>query len=177
MNNIIKVKKEDIKELYNSACQSWKDKVNEKFKNFMFDEVLEVEQSFLQEIRQACDAKQLKLFLRTFEDYFPNNLLNKKWTYKEVCKELNEIQLEDPYKQIKQLMKFFNQGWIPNIRDNNQRKYYPYFTTGSGGLGFYDSGCHVDYFFAFAGLFKDKETSDYIGQNFIHIYQNLADNQ
>ena len=95
-------------------------------------------------------------------------------TYKEVCEELEENQEICPYRKIKQIEKLFNRGWIKDWSDKNQYKYYPYYTIdGSGGLVFNRSGCNCGLFTGQVAFYKDKETSDHIGKNFINIYKEI----
>ena len=95
-------------------------------------------------------------------------------TYKEVCEELEENQEICPYKKIKQIEKLFNRGWIKDWSDKNQHKYYPYYTIDdSNELVFYSSYCNFVSFRGQVSFYKDKETSDHIGKNFINIYKEI----
>lgn len=97
-------------------------------------------------------------------------------SYKEVCKILEEDQQCCPYKKIKQIEKFFNQGWKPNWKNTNEYKYYPYFSVGSGGgLGF-DVSVDASYCVGAVAFYKSKEISDYVGKTFIKEYQEFRDN-
>jgi len=93
-------------------------------------------------------------------------------TYDEVCIALKEDKEVCPYKQIKQIEKLFNGDWKVNLKDNTQKRYYPYFGITPRGLVFTYS-IWSDYFFGRVGLYKDEKTSDHIGKYFINIYENL----
>lgn len=95
-------------------------------------------------------------------------------TYSEVCKELKEKEETCPYKKVKQLEKLFNQGWIKDWINKDQYKYYPYFTINEfGRLVFRGSGYGYASFGGEVGFYKDKQTSDHIGKNFISIYEEI----
>lgn len=186
----IEIKKTEFKKLFNIACDGWKTKFNTKFAEFSFNDTLSFEESYLQEMKNACDQKQLKVFNSIFSKFLKeeDNLFNVS-KYSEVYKRLKEPELtesdfsflleEDRKKacaqaQIKQLERFYNGDWRIDWKDRNQPKYYPYFNTlESGGLRFYDSDFYCDSFHGTAGFYKDKKTSDFIGNNYKEIYENL----
>lgn len=183
----IKIKKEDFKELYNSACDPWKNKFNEKFKNLLFDENLEFDENFLLEMKNACTSDQLPIFSKLFKNYLPENLIDKIKTYQDVCDILKEEPKKTAYDKIKQIEKLFNQGWIKNWEDKTQYKYYPYYTIDSPGFLVFDSslgagGFRAEVAFCFrlgsfsaeVAFYKNREVSDYVGKTFIDIYQELA---
>ena len=95
-------------------------------------------------------------------------------TYKEVCKRLGVKEDKNPFNKIKHLEQYFNEGWKPNWKNQNEYKWYPYYTlNNSCGLvfdGSYDGGC---FFFGYVGFFKTKEISNFIGKTFISIYKEI----
>lgn len=98
-------------------------------------------------------------------------------TYTEVSKRLNKDKENCPYKVIKDIEKYFNQGWKPNWKNTKEHKYYPYFSSGSyGGLVFYISSCFISDFSGGVSFYKTKEISDFVGRTFIKEYKNLRDN-
>jgi hypothetical protein len=184
---MVKIKKSEFKKLYDVACESWKAKFDEKFKSQMFSNNLEIEESFISEMRKACTKDQLPIFNKIFKDNKVDVLSVK--TYSEVCKHLKEKEytLED-FKmfdskdatrllaklKIQQLEKFFNQGWTPNWKNQSEYKYYPYFSiNSSGGLVFLSYGYFDSGFAGRAGFFKSSEIATHVGKNFIDIYNDL----
>jgi hypothetical protein len=130
---MVEIKKSEFKKLYDVACESWKAKFDEKFKSQMFSDNLEIEESFISEMRKACTKEQLHIFNKIFKDSTADILSVK--TYSEVCKHLKEKEytLEDfkmfDFKdatrllaelKIQQLERFFNQGGY----DNDGKFYY-----------------------------------------------------
>jgi len=98
-------------------------------------------------------------------------------TYKEVCRRLNEPQFSCPYRVIKQIEKYFNQGWKPNWKNTNEYKYFPHFSIGSGGgLVYISSGYFFLCWVGGCAFYKTSEIATFVGENFIKEYQNLRDN-
>jgi len=109
-------------------------------------------------------------------------------TYSEVCKHLKEQELtscdfsgEDGKKllnfsKIKQLERFYNQGWKANWNNSNEYKYYPYFTKSSGGgsIGSYCYCVGVSFFGA-VGFYKTSEIATFVGKTYKDIYTGLLD--
>ena len=84
----------------------------------------------------------------------------------------NDIR-DNAYDKLKLIISVFNQGWEPNYSDDNERKWFPYFT--------YDknSGAFVCYYFnSYASnanvgsrlVFKSQELAIFAGELFIEIY-------
>ena len=188
---MIKIKKKEFQKLYNIACTTWKPKFDEKFKNFLFEDYIEFDESFLKQMESACTADQLKVFKVIFKEYLKKELdLFSFDTYSKICKELKEKEytlkdfdfLPEEYRekqlvfsQIKQIEKFFNQEWKADFKNSSQYKYYPYFEfETSGGLRFvrsvsYGQSFHVQVFF-----YKSEGISNFVGKTFIDIYKKLV---
>jgi hypothetical protein len=189
MKKLIEIKKSEFQKLYSVACDTWKAKFNKKFEKFLFEDYLQFEESFIEEMKSACDPakpSQLKTLNEIFKDYFKDKVdLFNIITYKEVCKALGEkLITEESFShlpvymvnkavaqaKIQQLEKFFNGDWIKDWNNSNQRKYYPWFEKRSGGWVFYGSDCGECRFSGVVGFYKDQPTSDHIGKNFMDIY-------
>lgn len=183
----MKVSKKDFKKLYDIACDNWKKKFEAQFKDQLFEDELEFSEEFLDEMQQACNESQLKVFKKIFGDYVSNDIF-KVTKYSEVCKRLNEKELsisdfyhlhkDDREKalanaQIKQLERFFNKGWKVDLKDRNQHKYWPYFEITALGLVFDASCCGDSSFYGRVGYFCSEKVSNHVGKNFIHIYNKL----
>lgn len=173
----IKIKKEEFKELYNLACDPWKTKFNEKFKDLLFDNELEFEEEFISEMKSACTSEQLPVFLKIFKSYLPENLFDKIKTYQDVCDAIGEDNQKSPYDKIKQIEKLFNETWKKNWKNKSQKKWYPYYTINDSGRLVFDSlHCRYVSFVGEVAFFKDQETANFVGKQFIDIYQELANN-
>lgn len=185
------INKSDFKKLYDIACKDWKGKFNDKFKEQTFEDNLSFDESFLKEMKTACDEKQLKVFNKLFSEFIDTSDFTKFNTYSKVCKELNEEELEESdfkflYKdqrkrslaqaKINQLERFFNGKFKKDWTNTSVCVYSPYFTvSGSGCLVFYYSYLWLSYFYGDPGLYQSKEISDFIGKNdeFRGFYQDL----
>jgi len=113
------------------------------------------------------ELDKLKLEINKPEDIFSVT------TYSEVCKKLNKKQETCPYKQIKDLEKFFNEDWKKEIYNTSQYKYYPYFSFRGVSLVFCGSDCAASCFFGCVGLFKSEKIAIHIGKHFVSIYQEI----
>lgn len=81
--------------------------------------------------------------------------------------------------KIKIICKAFNKlsketDVFPNFKDNNQKKYYLYFSLDSGGLRFFTSDYICHGFHGTAGFTRTQEEANYLGNTFLHLYQELA---
>ncbi len=173
----ITIKKSEFKKLYDIACTNWKPKLDEKLKEFIFNDNIEFEESFVKDMKNACTEDQLKIFKIIFKSYLKTEFdIFKYDTYSKVCKALNEKEQTIPYLRIKQIEKFFNQGWKPNWKNQSEYKYYPYFSIGSGGgLVYYGCSFYCDGFYGEPAFYKDKEPAIFVGKTFIKEYQSYRD--
>lgn len=185
---MIKIKKKEFQKLYSLACNNWIPKLNEKFKTQIFSEELEFEESFFEEMRKACTKEQLEVFNIIFKSYIKEEIDYTKTVknYSDVCKELKIKELTEKdfkqfgddakkmlaFHQLKNIEKLFNKGWTPDF-NNFEYKYYPYFIYNNGGLSFFVSHCFSCYFDGCVALFKDRNTSNFIGKIFLNIYKNI----
>ena len=182
---MITVKKKDFIKLFNIACDGWKIKFLNKFNNKLFiDETLDFDELFLEQMEIACNNNEQKeLFYKIFKEYKKNDLFSIT-NFTKVCKKLNIIELNKKdfsvfdkladkmlaYWQIKQLESLFNNTWIPDWNNLDQRKWYPYFIKNAYGWVFNNSNNHNSYCYGGVGFYKDQKTSDHIGKNFKDIY-------
>lgn len=184
---MIKIKKDNFKELYDIACENWKSKFDELFKNSLFSDTLEFKEEFTEEMKKACNKDQLKVFLKVFKDYKSDDIFSVN-TYSKICKELKEEEytenhvsgLPKEYKKkqlaflkLQQISKFFNKNWTPDFSNKSEYKYYPYFEYKASGLVFSSSGCSSYCFSVQVAFYKTEEISNFVGKTFIDIYEDL----
>jgi len=109
-------------------------------------------------------------------------------TYHEVCKRLNEKELEFKdfaflkhedvkkalnFARIKQLERYFNQGWIPNWYDSSEYKYYLWYQFKNSGWVF-DSVDDRGYgSYAEVGFYKNEKIAKHIQEYFNSEYLNV----
>jgi hypothetical protein len=196
-DNKIIIKKEAFKELFDMACSTWKPRLEEALKPYIFLETVEFTKQFVEEIKKACTKEQLEVFNKIFKDYPKDNNKFDVTTYKEVCKRINEPMIEVAshygalddtsvnqkklvaWLKIQQLKKFFNGDWKENFNDINQQKWFPYFSKVDGdSRGFEGSACRNRSYPSVAAYYKDEATSNHIGktEEFADIYKDYNDN-
>lgn len=83
-----------------------------------------------------------------------------------------ETEDELNYRLVKLIAKVLNEGWVPDWKDTNQYKYYPWFEVKSGsGLAFSDYVYWLTLTDVGSRLcFKSRELAEYAGKQFIDIY-------
>lgn len=109
-------------------------------------------------------------------------------TYSEVCKRLNEkeLQLSDfgftnnsdtrkilSFTRIKQLERYFNQGWVPNWSNNSEYKYYLWYTFKNGGWVFFGVSSLDYYSDAEVGFYKNEKIAKHMQNYFNSEYLNV----
>lgn len=127
----------------------------------------------------------------TLEDTFGKEYFYKKVTdcntYEEVCQFIGEspvnedelkrvgfTQDEIDYRKLKQITKAYNDGWVADYNDENQRRWIPWFNFSPSGASFNDSECYCS--LATAGhaallCFKDEAASSEAGRKFTKLYE------
>jgi phage antirepressor YoqD-like protein len=82
---------------------------------------------------------------------------------------------EAAYKQVKEIVKAFNEGWTPDWTDSSQYKYYPWFKMGSpsgGGCSFHVFGTWRTGSCVGSRLcFETREKAIYAGEQFEELYK------
>jgi hypothetical protein len=142
MEKII-IKKKEFEKLYKMACNSWKPKLDDKLKPFIFSDSIEFEDTFVSEMEQACTKEQKPVFEKIFSKFLNiNEDLFKIKNYSELCKKtkIKELTILDfkflpkeeqekalAYHQIKNIERLYNGNWVKDFKNSNQYKYYPYF--------------------------------------------------
>jgi hypothetical protein len=110
----------------------------------------------------ACKALQISVFKENKIFVFFKKLFN-----------LNDTPDEIAYKKLKVIIKAINQGWKPNYKDSNQKKWYPYFDLSSF---FRFDNASYDYY----GVYTDaavrlcletQEKAEYMGKKFTKLYE------
>jgi len=146
-----------------------------------------VEESQARSLYKTASNEFKQMLETTFgKDFFLQKITDRVRTYEDACKELgiepidydemkdagfspDEIYL----REIKTITVALNEGWVPDWKNSDQYKYYPYFRMSSGGFVFYGTSC--DYSSADAGnasrlCFKSSELAEYAGKQFLQLY-------
>ncbi len=110
------------------------------------------------------------LYIETFEDaceaidIHPDDVYHDRDSIDEIA-----------YKKLKVIIIAVNNGWKPNWKNENEKKWFPWFVL-SSGFGF--SGSLYLYANAYSSVgsrlcLESKEKADYVGQQFIDLYKDL----
>jgi len=104
-------------------------------------------------------------------------------SFEDACKELGKkpsdvfsnthLPDEIAYKKLKVIVKAINDEWIPDWRNSNEKKWYPWFNL-SSGFGFsysdyYDSGTYTDV--GSRLCFNSAEKAEFAGMQFTDLYK------
>lgn len=185
-----KIKRNDLKVIYDNICQGWKDKIKDELL-WNNNNIIEVEDDIILKGYNEADLEQKELIRKYFKINTPENLIDKLKTWEDVLNYAKEkgYNFSLPYPKsttikeeislnalckIHLLAKVFNEGWIADFKDSDQYKYYPWFERKSSGLVFGVTCCQIVRSNDWSALsyFKNKDIVDYIGRNkeFVNIY-------
>ena len=117
---------------------------------------------------------EIKERIKNFDDVLRENGIVK-LDFEKSCQGLTTDEVA--YKQVKEIAKAFNEGWVPDWTNSSQGKYYPWFKMGSpsgGGFSFLDFGnwC-TDSIVGSLLCFKSSDLAKHAGQLFESIYKDF----
>ncbi|MFV8347279.1 hypothetical protein [Flavobacterium sp. ZB4P13] len=117
---------------------------------------------------------EIKERIKNFDDVLRENKIAKGCFLKS-CEGLTTDEVA--YKQLKEILKAFNEGWEPDWTNSSQGKYYPWFKMGSpsgGGFSYgdYDSW-RTDSRVGSRLCFKSADLAKHAGQLFESIYKDF----
>jgi hypothetical protein len=120
------------------------------------------------------------------KDFFSQKITDRVKTFEDACEvvgiipdliELDGDTLDEiAYKKLKVIVKALNEGWIPDWKDTNQYKYYPWFymdkTHSSSGFSFFFVGYYCTGSYVGSRLcFKSAALAEYAAKQFTGIYK------
>jgi hypothetical protein len=150
----LKIKKETAKEIYDESPSGLKKILEETFGADAF---------------KKTDYRDFK----TFDD-----LCRATGTTESDFYEKWDLRVFNPstvaFERLKILTKAYNQDWIFDAYNTNQKKWYPYYNILSSGFGFSHSGyiCVIASTYVGSRLcFKDEETSNHAGTTFKELFE------
>lgn len=182
---ITKIKKKDLKEIYDSistSCQ-WRKKI-ENLIMWSDCSSVEVDKTLIEQGYKEANSEQKKLIEKYFKIETPKNICEQITDINSVYSLLKQNR-NLPYKSPKtkeekclnatydflNICKAYNKGWIANIKNDYQRKYYIYK---------YFSGCSFSWFVRYGcssahcslGLHLEKEA---YAKDIIKKFPNILD--
>ena len=182
MNNTQKIKKSDLKIIYNQICHGWQTTLNQ-YLLWSEGKYVELPNDLIEKGYNEANSKQKELIKK----YFKINIfdLNSIKSFDDILK-ISGKTLEDIliYKspktakevrlnalsKIELIKEVVNQGWVESYK----YKYYPWFNFGSGGFLFVGSGSRCSDFVSGLAFYKTKEISSFVGKTFLKEYKEFA---
>ncbi|MDP3679753.1 MAG: hypothetical protein Q8R22_02835 [Flavobacterium sp.] len=126
------------------------------------------------EIKFKAIPKDIKERITNLNDVIRENGKTEE-EFRESCKGLEPDEVA--YKMIKEIVKAFNEGWVPDWTNSNEGKYYPWFKMGSpSGGGFSFDGYDYWRTYSYVGsrlCFKSADLAKHAGQLFESIYKDF----
>jgi hypothetical protein len=117
---------------------------------------------------------EIKERITNLNDVLRENGIEEK-KFRESCEGLEPDEVA--YKMIKEIVKAFNEGWVPDWTNSSEGKYYPWFKMGSpSGGGFSYDGYGVWAAYSDVGsrlCFKSDDLAKHAGQLFESIYKDF----
>lgn len=118
--------------------------------------------------------KGIKERIKTFDDVLLENGV-KREIFENNCQDLTTDEVA--YKMVKEIVKAFNEGWMPDWTNSNEGKYYPWFKIGSpsgGGFSFRVYDCwYANSNVGSRLCYKSADLAKHTGQLFESIYKDF----
>lgn len=138
--------------------------------------------SFLATYKKATGTIKTALGKLVPKEVLEGNIIDKVKTFEDACKVVGikvpvfaktDAKDEVAFKKLKVIIQALNQGWKPNWKDDDEYKYYPYWSMDSGfslgGVGYFYQSTDVPSCLCF----KNEELAQYAAKQFLAIYKDL----
>lgn len=156
------ISRADLKKIYDVACPSWKNKIQNYATRNLFGDVIHLHEPEIKEMFDASDSNQKNVLKRFFNN--PLSIYDKVKSFADACKLLN-IKEDSIHKRdrILIIIKALNEGWKPNWTDHNEYKYWNYFEYNIRGVfSFFNSNGHPNGAHLSSALYlKNKDLAAY----------------
>ena len=184
----IKIPRKEIIAISSSLCDPWKLRVFSLLIEHEGKKDISVSDTILKEAWEVADIDKKKWLRKYYDTVKEVDILSKIDDYSSICRllETKKLTVKDfsflpidqrekalAHHQIKSIETLVNGDWRVDICNPNQYKYYPYFSKRSCGLVFLSSGSDYGLCSGQVGYYKDRNTSDFVGRKFLHIYAKL----
>lgn len=134
------ISRDNLKQIYDVACSSWKTKIEDYAKRNPFGNEIEFSKAEIDEMFSASDSKQKAILNKFFQ--LPKNIMDTVKSFKDACSVLgihpesvystSDTKDEIAFKKLKVIIKALNEGWYPNWDNSNEAKYFNYFNMERG---------------------------------------------
>lgn len=123
------------------------------------------------------------------KEFFQRKITDRIKSYEDACAELDINSLDEAklmefgltkhdiaYQKLVTIVKALNEGWTPDVCDNDVERWYPWFKPNGSPSSFAFGGSYFGSADALAGsgsrlCLKSKELSDYCGKQFIGLWK------
>jgi hypothetical protein len=117
---------------------------------------------------------EIKERIKTFDDVLRENGV-KRSVFENNIQDLTTDEVA--YKMLKEIVKAFNEGWVPDWTNSNEYKYYPWFTMGSPSGGGFSYGDY-DLWYSVSAVgsrlcYKSADLAKHAGQLFENVYKDF----
>jgi hypothetical protein len=161
----LQISEKDAKKLYKTASKEFKVVLEETFgKEFFMEDIRDRIKTFKDAVNYINSVSG------TLVDnnlYYYNNL--------DYCKDLSKDEIA--YGKLKLIAEALNEGWVPDWKDGNQKKFVPHFNTLSpSGFAFFSTSYRYSYpsaGYASRLCFKSDELAKYAGIQFLKLYKDF----
>ena len=156
----------------------------------MQTDIIEIKKAVALEIYKKADYNQKQVIKELLGETFFKNITDKIKTFEDACTELNispedvlhiahsdyikkDIDSINAYTKLIIIIRALNEGWVPDWRNEDQYKYFPWFDMSSGSELVSD-GYSSWFTSSLAGsrlCFRDRETAKYAGETFKDLYE------
>lgn len=160
------IKRESLQKIWDVACPTWKAKLEGYLKRNLFSDSVELTQEEVNEMFEASNSNQVKVLLKYLKreknaiDLFPS--------FDKACKALgvNPKDFTSAFDRLRIFIKAVNQGWTPDFKNGNQKKYYNVYSADNNGKpSLYGVLCsYVDWFFPSALYIKNPDIARHVAK-------------
>ena len=145
---------------------------------------LEINFKQAQEMFEGDNEILKKLAIEVFPELKPQPITDRVKTYEDALEVLgrkhfdenNLFPREIARRKLEIIIEALNEGWKPNLNNNQEYKWYCYFNWSSAGLGFsssFISPATAAAYFGIRLILKNKKLANYIGQEFKYLYKEI----
>lgn len=173
------ISRDNLKKIYDIACGNWKTKLENYAKRNPFHSEIEFTKAEIDEMFSASDSNQKAVLGEYFKQ--PLDIRSKIKSFKDACDYFgvkpesvyNSTDTKDEigYKKLKLIIKALNEGWYPNWKDENERKWFNYFNM-SGVFAYYATYYnYTDTYVPSALYLKNRELAEHCAKIALEEYK------
>lgn len=146
MSKTQSISRDNLKAIYDVACDGWKNKIEGYAKRNPFDNDITFTQSEVDEMLKASNSDQIKVLKKFFA--LPMDIRDKVKSFIDACNHLgikpesvyskDDTKDEIAFKKLKVIIKALNEGWYPDWTNESEYKYFNYFKM-KGGFSYWST--------------------------------------